>query len=209
MAEDLDLPEWMEWALGKVSLLLVLGGGGAFALGVAALFGGLQPAFGLYLLIGGPAAVVVGIGLYLRHAWAIFIALLLCLGATTVCGFGVASGLGSGVPDTRPMVWGVVLVIGDLALLFLLAKAVGRYRESGMSELVCEVDEVGPGLQCRLRLRVERPVATVPRQLAGAMSRVVPGDEVKVAGPLPGGGYRVLAFQSKRAEPSAAADRPR
>jgi translation initiation factor IF-1 len=210
MADDLDLPEWLEWALGKLSLGLILGGVAAFAVGVAALFGGLKPEFSpLYVLIGGPAAVVVGIGLYVRRIWAVLIALLLCLGATSVCGFALASGRGSGVPDPKSLVVGVFLVVWDLALLFLLVKVVAADKLAGLSEWVCEVKEIGPGLQCRVSLTDgERVVAVIPRHLARDLSWVVPGDLVRVTGPLRGG-YRVLAFSRRRAEPGSAVDRPR
>jgi translation initiation factor IF-1 len=210
-----ELLEWLEGHLGKLSLLLIFFGGLAFAAGVAALFGGLKPDFSpLYPLLGGPAAVVVGICLYVRQTWAILIALLLCLGVTTLCGFAVASDLRSGVLDPKSITGGVFFVGCALALLLLLARVVAVGKWAGVSERVFEgvvVEEVGPGRQCRVRLvNGERVVFSIPRQMARVLDRVRPGDQVwlRLAGPLRGK-YRVLDFGRDRAEPGGAADRPR
>jgi len=40
MADDVDPPEWVEWALGKLSFLFVIGGVVSFAVGVGALLNG-------------------------------------------------------------------------------------------------------------------------------------------------------------------------
>jgi hypothetical protein len=192
-----DFLEWLEGHVGKVCLLLIFFGVVAFAAGVAALFGVLKPEFSpLWPLIGGPAAVVVGIGLYRRHLWAILVALLLCLGVTAAGCFAVASDRRPGGVDAKDILGGVFFVGCDLALLVLLAGKVAAKAE--VPGRVGVVEAMGPGLQCLVRLGGDPVVASIPRKLAWSLSRVVPGDQVRVAGSLQDG-YRVLAFPEKRA----------
>jgi hypothetical protein len=199
MAEDLNLPEWMERALGRISLLLVFFGGVAFALGVAALWGAIKPEFSpLYLLLGGPAAVGIGIGLYFRQIWAILLALGVCLVLTNMGGYSVADDLRAGKLNLKSMGFGVFLTVCDLALLVLLVKVVAVRRWAGAPDRVFAVEGMGPGLQCRVRISGETVVIPVPRKLAQEADQIEPGDEVRIEGPMRGK-YRVLGFYHQRA----------
>jgi hypothetical protein len=210
----------MEEALDRLCLLFILGGVVAFAGGVADLFLGLKGVPQIEFLIGGPAAVVVGIGLRRRHLWGILVALLLCLGVTVPWGLKVASDWRRGDVDLKLILFGVFFVICDLALLCLLAAKLAELAE--VPEWDGVVEEIGPGLQCRVRRRDETVhqrialerlhnllqcqvrrgdetvVAWVPRKIAPVLSKVVPGDLVKVAGPRRGR-HRVVSFIEKRA----------
>jgi translation initiation factor IF-1 len=69
------------------------------------------------------------------------------------------------------------------------------------------VEEVGPGLTCRVRLAGGAPVVTtVPRRTARERFRIVAGDRVQVSGPVDGK-YRVIGLARYAAETVAAPDR--
>lgn len=82
--------------------------------------------------------------------------------------------------------------------------AVGELLE--IPQQVGVVEELGPGLQCQVRLSDGEVVAaSIPKDTARVMFRVVPGERVQVSSPLDGK-YRVLGFARDPAEPGATAD---
>jgi translation initiation factor IF-1 len=62
------------------------------------------------------------------------------------------------------------------------------------SEQVAVIVQMGPGSQCKVRFPDGTVVvASIPRHAARVMFRIVPGDRVRVSGPL-GGKVRVNGF---------------